>query len=65
MDFSIGEYQKDVIHGGLNVHLHVLEDGVEDGGEVGWTREPRTLYGSLIELENLGKTLDRGVLLSI
>ena len=40
MDLSIGEDQQDVIHGGLNVQLHVLEDGVEDGGEVGWSREP-------------------------
>jgi hypothetical protein len=54
-----------VIHGGLNVQLHVLEDGVEDGGEVGWSREPRALNGSLVELKDLGKSLDRGVLLTI
>ena len=65
MDLSIGEDQQDVIHGRLNVRLRVLEDGVEDGGEVGWSREPRALDGPLVELENLGKALDRGVLLTI
>ena len=54
-----------MIHGYLNVQLHVLEDGVEDDGEVGRSCETRALDGSLIELEDLGKALDRGVLLTI
>ncbi len=65
MYLSIGEDQKDVIHGYLNIQLHVLEDGVEDTGKVSRSRETRALYGSLIELEDLYKALDRRVLLTI
>ena len=65
MDLSIGEDQENVIHGRLNVRLHVLEDGVEDGGEVGWSQKACALNGSLIELKDLGNALDRGVLLTI
>ena len=43
-----------MIHWGLNVRLHILEDGVEDGGEVGRSRETRALDRSLVELEDLG-----------